>query len=89
MRQDVVVPFAVPFVGFEGHGSELGFGDLDAGGVVAPVPLRGDPQPGVGGRGGDELDHGAVRGEGTAPPVLGDEGDMRCSMRFHFDVPGG
>jgi hypothetical protein len=67
MGGDVVVPFAVPVVRFEGDGGEFFLGDPDPGGVRRLVPLGGDLQAGRGGGRRDQLDDGPVRDERPAP----------------------
>ena len=44
-------------------------------GYVALVVFGEDPQPGLGGGGGDEFDDDLVGGERLAPPALGDESE--------------
>ena len=57
----------------DGDGAHLGVADLDAGRISVGVDLALHLQPGVGGRGGDELDDGLIADERPAAPVLGDE----------------
>ena len=89
MGVDGVVPFAVEVVRLEGDGGEVGVGDLDALLVSLGVVGGLHSEPGRGGGRGDQLDDGArlVRGRPRQFIVMNE--NMRCSIRFHFEVPGG
>jgi len=65
----------MPLVADEGEGGELGIADLDPFGIVTSLPFGEDPQAALGGRGRDEVDDYLVGGEGSTPPVLGDEAE--------------
>ena len=54
-------------------------------GVVAGL----DRESGLGGCGCDEFDDGAEVGQGFGRQFMVVKLNMRCSIRFHFDVPGG
>ena len=73
----------------EGHGGELGGGDLDAGRVVALITFGVDFEPGAGRGPGDEVHDDFVALERSASPVAGDGGEEPVFDLFHFDVPGG
>jgi hypothetical protein len=66
-----------------------GVADFDALLVAARVERAFDLQTGFGGRRPDQFDHGKAIGKRPAAPVLRDVADSRCSILFHFDVPGG
>ena len=79
----------MPVVSGEGDGGEFGVADLDAFGVFGRFVVGLDGEPGFGGGGGDELDDGAYGGEGPASQLRVMKLNMRCSILFHFEVPGG
>lgn len=60
---------------FQGYCLELLVGDLHAGRVVTGVEIGLDPEAGAGGSTCDQFADGAVRGEGLATPVHGDEAE--------------
>ena len=57
----------MPIVGLERYRCQLVIGDLDAGGVVALVPLGEDPQTAFGLGGTNQLDDRALRLTKTRP----------------------
>ena len=76
-------------VAFDVEGGHLGVTDLDAFFVCAFVQGARDLQAGFGRRRADQLDDGEPVREWPTAPRLRDVTDMRCSILFHFDVPGG
>ena len=89
LRAQGVVPGAVCGVPLQRQGLEAFLADRDAGGIVAGVQGRLDPQPGAGAGRLDGLDDHLVAGQGPAPPVKVMWENSRCSILFHLEVPGG
>src|SRR5260370_42223533 len=73
MWADCIVPVAVEIAAPDTDGVHLGVADLDAGGIGGGIDLALDLQPGIGGRGRNELDDGLVADERSRPPILGNE----------------
>lgn len=72
---------AVPFVGLERYGGEFAVAHLDDSRVWPSSCFGLRFRAGGRGDGGDELDDGAIAGEGAAPPVYGDEAAPRRKER--------
>ena len=79
----------MPVVSGEGDGGEFGVADLDAFGVFGRVVVGLDGEPGFGGGGGDELDDVRMEVRGRPRQLRVMKLNMRCSILFHFEVPGG
>ena len=58
------------------RGGQLLLGDLGSERVDATVQFGFDGEPGAVGGGRDELHHGFMADQGTAPPVQGDRGEQ-------------
>jgi len=70
------------------EGGKFVITDLDAGGVGIGVEFGVNGQAGLGGGRGDALDDDFMAGQGPRQFMVMWE-NSRCSIRFHFDVPGG
>jgi len=88
-RADGIIPFGVEGVAGDVDGFHLGVGDLDTLFVDARVERTLYAQSGFGRGRRDQFHDGESVGERSAAPGLCDVADMRCSILFHFDVPGG
>ena len=86
---DGVVPFGMEGIGLNVEACHLGIGDFDTLGVGVGVELVFDAQAGLGGRGGDQLDDGLRLTSGRPRQFLVMWLNRRCSILFHFLVPGG
>src|SRR5438105_13285788 len=75
------------FVRTEAGRRQLLVANLDAFAVGAAVQFGLHCQTGTGLGRRDQLDNDLVTSEGPSPPVIAEK--TRCSIRFHFDVPGG
>jgi hypothetical protein len=67
----------------------LGMADFDTLFVGGGVERAFDLQAGLGGRRGNQLDHGHAIDEGHPRQVCVMWQNKRCSILFHFEVPGG
>ena len=67
----------------------LGIGDLDAFLVDGGVENGLDLEPGLGRGRRDQVNDRGMVGEWPAAPVLRNVQNRRCSILFHFEVPGG
>jgi hypothetical protein len=89
VAHDGVVPFAVEVVWGEGDGGEFGVGDSDA--FLIPVGSWAawtvSPVEVVVAEISSMMVRRLVRGRPRQFMVMNE--NMRCSIRFHFEVPGG
>ena len=66
-----------------------GFADLDASLIGAGVERAFNLETGLGGRRPDQLDHGRRSVSGRPRQFCVMWQNIRCSILFHLDVPGG
>ena len=84
-----VVPFGMECVALDVESFHFGIGDLDSLFAGCSVERALDFQAGFGGGRGNQLDDGQAIGQGPRTPVCVMWQNMRCSILFHFEVPGG
>ena len=76
-------------VALDVEGGHFGVADFDAFSVEIVVEFTANREARLGRSRRDQLDDRRLARERPTAPVLRDMQNRRCSILFHFDVPGG